>query len=219
MDTTKRNGFSYFELIIAIVVMGIISTAFPILLSTITRGIQSSWKEKAFFNEFTLLGLIVNNSAFDENSSTQVQYYIKCDGDSELIPGSRIGKEVQLKNFAVGRLPLATKTCSSLGVDPGESPGDSTTYDDVDDFNGYTENISGQGVVTMSVQVFYSNDADLYRGGEILNFQFGADYNKTTHTTNIKTIQITATNGDGSIILTYPVFNIGAAKFLGLNEI
>jgi hypothetical protein len=219
MDIKKRSGFSYFELIVAIVVMGIISTAFPVLLATITRGIQASWKEKAFFNEFTLLGLIVQNSAFDENTTDQVQYYIKCDGDDELLPGNRIGKESQLKNFAVGRLPLDTKSCSLLGVDPGENPSDSSTFDDVDDFNGYSEVIEGQGKVTMNVEVFYANDIDLYRGGEIFTFQFGSDYNKTTHSTNIKIIRITATNGDGSILLTYPVFNIGASKFLGLNEI
>jgi prepilin-type N-terminal cleavage/methylation domain-containing protein len=218
MGIRKRKGFNFIELVIAIVVLGIISTSFPVLLSTLTQGVRTSWKEKAFYSEFSLMALILQNYNFDNNNSNAIQYYITCDGDADLKPGERIGKERELRNFAVGRLPGFNYYCSPIGPDPGEDSVEK--FNDVDDFNGYSERVGVNNEIELNVSVFYSEDSTTYRTGEIVNFSFDPSYNRTTtHTTNIKTIQIRATNGDGYILMTVPTFNIGASKFLGLNEI
>jgi|GEM_PF-2412931 len=213
----KRKGFNFLELIVAIVVLGIIATSFPILLTTLTKGIQTSWKEKAFYSEYSLMALILQNYNFDNNNSNAIQYYITCDGDSELKPGNRIGKEQQLKNYGIGRIPGPNYSCSPIGPDQGE--GNSAKFNDIDDFNGYSEQVGINKEIELNVSVFYSDDTATYRTGEILNFSFDSSYNHQSSTSNIKTIRISATNGSGEMVMTVPTFNIGASKFLGLNEI
>jgi len=45
---------------------------------------------------------------------------------------------------------------STLGLDLGEIPGDVSTFDDVDDFNGFSETLTGSlAGFTRSVQVYY----------------------------------------------------------------
>jgi hypothetical protein len=219
-----RGGLSYLEIIVSIVVLGIVATSFPILLATIVQGVQTSWKEKAFYDEYTLLTLIINNYAWDQNNSEEFQYYIRTAGDNELQPGTygpRVGKEEQFRDFPVGRLPGEQFQATSIGRDDGEN--DPTQFNDVDDWNGYSVPISGaSGEINLSVEVFYAGDEADYQDPEILTFQFGPDYNNTGSpdiTSSIKVIRITADNGAGKIYMTYPVFNIGAAKFLGLNEL
>ena len=98
-------------------------------------------------------------------------------------------------------------TVSYIGVDSGEVFGDDTTYDDIDDYNNFIEPVTG-----IKVEIKYILDEANYSDDKI-NFTF--NYNSSTNLTNIKLITISKKN----VVINYPSMNIGASKYLSLEEI
>lgn len=63
---------------------------------------------------------------------------------------------------------------ADLGLDPGESEGDISTYDDVDDFNGYIITDSDYPGISGTVSVYYVEDGDWdtpYTGASYTNYK------------------------------------------------
>ncbi|AZV46521.1 type II secretion system protein [Nautilia sp. PV-1] len=215
------KGFTLFEVLVSIIILGIVMTTFPFIFQTMTGANKQVMKEEVFFQEFTVLSLI-NARYFDENNTVGDNFYKDLNatgGDSELLNNhsslyagktSRVAKAEFNNNI----LRSGTNyTTSAIGLDPGENASDLSTYDDVDDFNGYHENFLNY-VINVNVK-YISDNADY--SAQDMNFSF--NYSAPASNTNIKLITVWCKVGDTNITLRYPTSNIGASKFLSLEEI
>ena len=217
----KYRGFTLFEVLISIIILGIVMTSFPIIFQTMTSANKHILREEMFFQEFTILSLM-NQRYFDEKNTIGENFYKDLNatgGDTELLnnesstfAGSvcRIGKKYFNNNILRSG---SSDITSVIGLDTGENASDVSTYDDIDDFNGYTENFLGN---TIHVNVRYINDNTNYSASDI---NFSLNYASTANNTNIKLITIWTQLGDTNLTLRYPTCNIGASKFLSLEEI
>jgi len=211
------KAFTLLELIISIVVLGIVATAFPLILQTLTQTSQSVNKEEVVFNELSLMKMVLPYY-FDENSTKDDNYYKDLNitnGDSELLINyssqntgdAREGKaQFNNNDYRSG----SSDRASNIGVDAGEVEGNSSTYDDIDDFNNYSEVVHG---VNLTINIAYIDDSANYSDE---NISFTYNNTPVNHHTNIKLIKITS---DNNISIYYPTCNIGASKFLSLDEV
>ena len=218
----KSKAFTLIEILVSLIVIGIVAVTLPIMLQTSTNTIKTAAKEEVFYQEFSLLQLI-NTMYFDENNTKGDNFYKDLNatnGDSELYiikysqgEYNRIGKHQMNNNILRSGSNL---TVSPIGVDPGEVFGDDSTYNDIDDFNGFEENLTSFGKVTLKVKVKYITDDANYSSN---NIKFDFNYSSDTNFTNIKLIQISTTVDSQEINLSYPAMNIGESKYLSLEEI
>jgi len=221
----KSKSFTLIEILVSLIVIGIVATTLPLMLQNIVQTSKNVSKEELFYQEFSLLQLI-NTMYFDENNTIEENYYKDLNatlGDNELLieenatKGQYVGKYNRIGKFSINNNILRSgtnATVSKIGPDVGEN--DPSKYDDIDDFDGYEENVSfASGLITLHVKVEYIDDNANYANSDI-NFTF--DFSKK-NLTNIKLILISAKVGDSNITLYYPAMNIGASKFLSLEEI
>jgi len=226
MQNQRRSkSFTLIEILVSLIVIGIVATTLPIMLQNIVQTSKNVSKEELFYQEFSLLQLI-NTMYFDENNTVGENYYKDLNatlGDSELLieenatKGQYVGKYNRVGKFDINNNILRSgtnSTVSKIGPDLGEN--DPSKYDDIDDFDGYEENVtSANGLITLHVKVKYIGDNANYANNGI-NFTF--DFTEK-NLTNIKLITVYAKAGDNNITLYYPAMNIGASKFLSLEEI
>ncbi len=167
---------------------------------------------------------------FDENNTVGDNYYKDLNatgGDSELYieknasAGIYVGKYNRIGKFQLNNNILRSgtnATVSKICTDLGEN--DSSKYDDVDDFNGYEDNVTTPfGTISLQVSVKYIPDETNYSSNNITFNMQNAENNNTANFTNIKLITIHAYVNNIDINLSYPSMNIGASKFLSLEEI
>jgi prepilin-type N-terminal cleavage/methylation domain-containing protein len=224
MKNPRRfKAFSLIELLISIIVLGIIMSTIPVFLNTFTSSAKVTSRESVFFNQFSLLSLI-NTKYFDENNTVGENFYKDLNatgGDDELFvkkfPNgdlNREGKEdIDNNIFRSG----SKYTVSKIGPDSGETS--VSDYDDIDDFNGYTEhiNVGVEGGYDIKVKVSYIDDNTVYSDK---NLTITLNYSTPKNLTNIKLITVYTTFSDGSVEkLEYPTCNIGASKLYSLEEI
>jgi prepilin-type N-terminal cleavage/methylation domain-containing protein len=228
----KSKAFTLFEVLVSIIILGIVMSSFPFIFQTMTSANKQVMKEEVFFQEFTVLSL-VNERYFDENNTVGENFYKDLNatgGDSKLkivennISGKFSGKYCRIGKCEINNNILrsgSTYTTSSIGLDANESWSDTSTLDDVDDFNGYTETIDYITVnnvhPVIHVNVKYINDNADYSLNDI-NFTYNYS-SAPLRNTNIKLITVWCKVGDTNITLRYPTSNIGASKFLSLEEI
>ncbi len=216
------KSFTLIEILVSLIVIGIVATTFPIILQTTVSSSKNTAREEVFYQEFSLLNLI-NSYYFDENNTVGDNYYKELNatgGDSELLINkysnneyNRIGKH-QMDN---NDLRSGTNsTVSHIGVDAGEIEGNDSTYDDIDDYNDFNETLTSFGRLTLYVHVKYINDNADYSKND---FNFTFNYSGVNHTSNIKLITINVNQGSNEINLSYPAMNIGASKYLSLDEV
>jgi prepilin-type N-terminal cleavage/methylation domain-containing protein len=217
----KYKGFSLFEILISIIIIGIVITSFPFIFQTMTSANKQVLKEEIFLQEFTIFTLI-RSRYFDENNTIGENYYKNLNaigGDCDLCNAyissfvgshSRIGK-VSFNNNILRSGSI--DTTSTIGLDAGENVLDVSTYDDIDDFNGYSESFLNNDIY---VNVKYVNDSATYSDQ---NISFSINYSSTATNTNIKLITVWSKVADTNLTLRYPACNIGASKFLSLEEI
>ncbi|GAX88114.1 conserved hypothetical protein [Lebetimonas natsushimae] len=216
----NSKAFSLFEIVISIVVLGIIAATFPMILQNVTQTAKNVTKEEIILNETSLISMILQYY-FDEKNTEGDNFYKDLNasnGDSELLINyytpyskyARIGK----KEFNNNELRSGSgDDVSNIGLDAGEN--NINTYDDIDDFDGYSQVING---VNLTVSVYYIKDDTNY-SAEDINFSYNYDYNTTINHTNIKLIKISSKSKDGNVTLYYPTCNIGASKFLSLEDL
>ena len=217
----KSKAFSLIEIIVSLIVIGIVASTFPIMLQTSVNTSKSSAKEEVFYQEFSLLQLI-NSMYFDENNTVDDNYYKDLNatkGDDELKIKTysnelnRVGKHQMNNNDLRSG---SSYTLSHIGVDAGEIEGNDSTYDDIDDFNNFSESVLSYGNIELHVKVSYIKDETNYSANNI-NFKF--DYSNIGHNSNIKLITIYTVLDDKNITISYPTMNIGESKYLSLEEI
>jgi type II secretory pathway pseudopilin PulG len=218
----KYRAFSLFEIVVSIVVLGIIATAFPLILQSVTQTSKTVTKEETVLNEMSLMSIILQYY-FDDNNTIGENFYKDLNasgGDSELLINyystyskySRIGKsEFNNNELRSG----SSDDVSDIGVDKGENKNDISTFDDIDDFDGYSQLRNG---INLTVSVYYIEDNTSYSDKEI-NFAYKYERNNSITHTNIKLIKITGKSNDGNITLFYPTCNIGNSKFLSLEDL
>jgi len=220
----KSKAFTLIEVLISIIIVGIVMSTIPLLMTAFTTSVKSNVKEEIFFAQFSLLNLI-SAKYFDENNTIGDNYYKDLNatgGDSDLLIYKYSDNELNRKGKHQYSPVISTlsgviyrsgssDSVSKLGPDIGED--NETAYDDIDDYNGYIENHAGiqGGGYTLNVSVKYISDATNY---DDVNITFTYSDNTQSYT-NIKLITITTTLKDGSVIsLSYPSCNIGRAAML-----
>lgn len=128
----RGNGFSLVEVILCVVILSITVPASMLVLSGMTR--QSLYAEEVTLAVDLGSGLLeeIRARAFDELLTA---------------PGA-------------AAYTVPPSGWSPIGLD-GEIPGNKTSFDDVDDFNGYAAAIPGHPGFTWSVSVAYVDPSDL----------------------------------------------------------
>jgi len=220
MKSQKKYSFTLLEVIVSLIVIGIVATSFPFILQSTLTSSKTSLKEETFLQEFSLLSLIAQ-LYFDENNTVDDNYYKDLNatkGDSELLiikysddEYNRIGKhQIDNNDFRSG----SNLSVSHIGTDSGEDSEDK--YDDIDDYNGFEENLTSLGRVTLKVEVKYIKDEADYAKND---FNFSFDYKSAPLNSNIKLIKVYGKVDGKDIAIYYPTSNIGASKYLSLSEI
>ena len=214
MKNLKKSSFSLIELVVAIVVIGIVVTAIPMLLSNVSNNQETNLQEKSFFNAFALVTLI-QTQEWDENNTKGDNYYkvlTSDNGDGNL---TCIRKGVkQLDNDSGAICATDNNKTSVIGVDADENKSDESTFDDIDDFDGYSTIVSD---INITVKVNYVDDKTDYSSKNIF---FNELANKTQDS-NIKRMELNITNKDTKeviAILRYFASNIGMVKIESRNE-
>ncbi len=222
----NSEAFTLIEVLVSLIVIGIVATTFPLMLQTGVKSAKNSATEEVFFQEFSLIQLI-NTMYFDENNTVGDNYYKDLNatgGDNELYIeknetlGAYVGNYNRRGKFELNNNILRSgtnATVSQIGPDIGEN--NPSQYDDVDDFSGYEENVTTSfGIIPLRVSVKYISDEANYSDE---NISFDMNYTSNANFTNIKLITVSAHVNDIDINLSYPAMNIGASKFLSLEEI
>jgi len=213
MKNLKKSSFSLIELVVAIVVIGIVVTAIPMLLSNVSNNQETNLQEKSFFNAFALVTLI-QTQEWDENNTKGDNYYKVLsseNGDDELnCPRSGV---IQLNNDSGAVCASDDNKTSAIGVDADENKSDVSTFDDIDDFDGYSTIVSD---INITVKVNYVNDNTDYSSKNIF-------FNELSNSqdSNIKRMELNITNKDTKeviAILKYFTSNIGMVKIESRNE-
>jgi len=220
----KSKAFTLFEILVSLIILGLVMSTFPKIFQAMLMSQKQVVKEEVFFHEFSLLTLILTRY-YDEGNTVGDNFYKDLNatgGDSELLNDSssmyagsicRIGKSYLNNN--IYRSGTSQTTSSYLGTDGlTENQSDTSTLDDVDDFNNYTEDYDGYKI---KVKVKYIDDSATYSDQDIKDFEYRFDSTKTN--TNLKLITVYVEGLDINITLKYPTANIGASKFLSLEEI
>ncbi len=214
-----KKGFTFIELIIAIVVIGIALMSVPLLLSQSSRSDEFSINQEAILAATTKMGDILTYPWNDTNSSGVLHVFDVTKGDSELNrtatdKNRRIGhfKEKYRRKF----YDQITEANSTLGHDKDND------FNDIDDFNGQSTLVTGGGSgdylmdLNLSVSVFYIRNDDVNYSQHPLNL---GELNISSHTptTNIKMVEVNVSdNHTGDRITTLKAFscNIGSYQLL-----
>jgi len=213
-----KKGFTFIELVVAIVVIGIALMSVPLMLSQASKSNEFSINQEAILAGATKIGDILTYPWNETNSSTIQYIFDVTKGDSDLNRSKndnnrRIGnfKAKYRRKFYNQR----TEANATLGHDKGNE------YDDIDDFNGVSEIINGSGTgdylmdLNLSTKVFYISDDANYSSSPTLNFDL--NISSATPTTNLKMIEVKVYNNTNhELITTLRAFsaNIGSYELL-----
>jgi MSHA pilin protein MshD len=103
---------------------------------------------------------------------------------SSFSEGNGIGEEL-MEEIKARRFDESTsRPWSTIGVDGGETPSNKSTFDDIDDFNGWTDIVSNY---SRTVTVFYVNSSDLNNDAGVV--------------TEMKKVAITVSRGNSTVNL------------------
>ena len=216
----NKKAMAMIELIFAIVVMGIAMLSIPMIMTQSSRGGDSAMMQESVAATSSEIQMIMSR-AWDEGNTVASL-------GSPILATQSVNFATRAGLNAASRTTLSTNglrlSASPIGID---QPNDS---DDIDDFNGFTNNFTiyngvqqqshlGEYIdtqINMRATVAYVNDAIA------LNTNVNFDYDPTSvagGTTNIKRISVnlkTANNQDAALAnknITLNAFscNIGTA--------
>jgi len=215
MKNLKKSSFSLIELVIAIIIVGIAVTSIPMLLNSSSKGIENNLESSIFYNAYSTLA-IIENLYFDENNTKGDNYYkvLTADGGDSELKCIRKGTK-ELDNESGADCASDDNKTSHIGIDTGENANDSTTFDDVDDFDGYS--ITNLANYNIDVSVAYIQDNADYSAKNI----FYNDSLTPSNNTNIKEIELNITDKHGNLIsiIRGKSFNIGAVKIYSRSDL
>jgi prepilin-type N-terminal cleavage/methylation domain-containing protein len=215
MKNLKKSSFTLIELVIAMIIIGIVITSIPMILATVSQNFSTSLKSNSFYNAYSTLALI-ESMDWDENNTKGDNYYkvLTAENGDNYLKCERNGTK-ELDNESGADCASENNKTSTIGVDD-EDPDDSSTFDDVDDFNGYS--IENLQYYNIKVGVRYVQDNANYSAKNI----FYDDNLTTSNNTNIKEIEINVSNkktGKLVSVIRGKSDNIGAVKIYSRNDL
>ena len=220
-----RKGFTFVELVVAIVVMGIALMSVPLMLSQVSKSDEFSINQEAILAGATKIGNILTYPWDDKLvSEVNVKHILDTtQGDSELNRYPDNNSTRRIGNFKANyRRKFDTNLTYASTVLGRAGDTNPTAYNDIDDFDANSEIINGGGKgdylmdLNLTTKVFYISDKTNYFSSSTLNF---GDLNTsgTTPTTNLKMIEVKVINHVNSqTITTLRAFsaNIGSYELL-----
>jgi hypothetical protein len=235
---TFRRAIALIELLLAIVIMAIVLIAVPLIIEEANRSDATTVQQEAVLIAASQLNAI-SALQWDENEYAREKRYGGFARILDVFSTSRYERYPvgDVDTFRIGSVTLnaykgrwrrkfyaeETNASSTLGPDSGtligiangtsESSTDSSTFDDIDDYNNFTYTLTRTDShhyksdykfdYTVSTKVAYRND-DL------------SDGVPATTPTNVKfvTVTVTDTINDTNITLFSFMCNIGETKYL-----
>jgi len=146
-----RKGMTLIELIFSMVIISIVFSIVPKIIFASNKSMELSMKEDALFNAYTLMGSITK-LAWDENTLTDGKILATAElagTSSDCASNDRkVGNLYGSRNCVD-----STDSASSIGLETDD-------YNDIDDYDGYDENVSvnGKNRYSLSVAVNYVDD-------------------------------------------------------------
>ncbi len=242
--TTHRKAIAMIELIFAITIMGIALLSAPMLIDRSTKSSFVALQQESIAAAATQINMIMTAEwdHADTNSTngtpvlqTGSSAITNCTTDKPVGVTGTYGR--YCRDLATNSLFLSATPPGGFGTDPG----DTTVYNDVDDYDGQTYTVSVynsenyatfQGDyldrnITVTSNIYYGDDLPRKTdgtpssGGYDTNITFANPFRNivTANSTNIKLIQVRLSSSnaaseinDKSIILTAFMCNIGAPK-------
>ncbi len=216
-----RRGFSFIELVVTIVVIGIVFMSVPLILQETRKSTEVSVMQEAVMGGITELSNAMSYK-WDENETNEslngsyAKVLQTTQGDSELNCTLINASYWRIGHFrGSGRRkcydPLLYAS-STLGLDPD----DGGIPDDIDDFNGNANLFEGtektnkaagyKQAYTINLNTVYVSDAYNYSNTNVTGT---LNTNAVTPSTNLKMITATITAGDKTVILRAFMANIG----------
>ncbi|WP_201353898.1 type II secretion system protein [Hydrogenimonas urashimensis] len=228
----SRRGFSFIELLVSIVVIGIVFMSVPLILMETERSSAFSTQQEGIMAGVTSLVNILGYrwDETDTNQTLNGGFAKVCDvtqgaadlnrtsGTSNRRKGHFKG-EYRRKFFDYTYLNDPTvSTFATLPASLGADSDDGGLADDIDDFSNSSTTLTGGGIrdykfdYTIGTKVYYVTD----NFGYDVNTTLNADISNTNinQMTNIKMIETTVTSDEGVIKLYAFSSNIGEYKIL-----
>lgn len=219
-----KKGSSMLELVVAIVVMGIAMMTLPLILTQVKSNNEFSMQQEAILATRTKLGDILTY-AWDEQNTLGSGAAVVLDtndtgSDTELNKNStsrRVGHVIADKRRKFLDTTNLATAHNALGSETGEATAD---YDDIDDFNTEVQQLSSSATSTfdykftdinLTTRVVYIDDNASYSQSTIA---LTLDTANVGRRSNIKMIEVNATNAQINFVLRSYSSNIGESELL-----
>ena len=155
-----RRALTLIELILSIIIISLVFLVIPKVISTLNRGFSLSMKEEALYTASAMAGYI-STLAWD-------QHTIDRDGKILTANGIECNSTTGPHNegyYRVGGF-IGSRNCigwqDSSDWRPTDSVDISNGYDDIDDYNGYYEQLDGKRV-SYDINITVTRDKDIKR--------------------------------------------------------
>ena len=224
MISKTRGGFTFIELVVAIVVIAIALMSVPLLLSQASKSDEFSINQEAILAGATKIGNILTYPWDDKlvGSLTVKHILDVTNGDSELDRYPNNASTRRIGNFKADfRRKFDTNQTFASAVLGLTGDTNTTAYNDIDDFNGITESITGGGVgdylkdFNLTTTVKYIDDNATYSSSPTLTMSI--DTTAATASTNLKMVEVKVVDTtNNEHITTFRAFsaNIGSYELL-----
>jgi len=202
-----RKALTIIELIFTVVILALVFTVIPRIIYVSNKSIETSATEEAIFNMMAKMSDIVFKEWDENNTQTDEilvvnqtpQSVIDCDKDTHY----RIG------GFRGSRNCESDINISSIGADDNEPP-----YDDIDDYNGISENTSTSGkrkkYFTLDISSFYVDEWNISNYNiDSFNYQFSKNSKDKSNIKRVEIVVFQKVNGKDK--------NISTVKYYGAN--
>ncbi|WP_457594156.1 type II secretion system protein [Hydrogenimonas sp.] len=232
-----RQGFSFIELLVSIVVIGIVFMSIPLILTETEKSNTFSIRQEAIMAGTTgivnILGYRWDEA--DTNQTLNGGFAKVCDVTNGAVDlnrsdiNRRIGHfkgEYRRKFFDYTYLatpdPQGIRPGITFATPPanlGSEVADGGQPDDIDDFNGANSSVTGGATqdykldYTISSSVYYISDAFNYTGSPT-PLAWAIPNSDAGQMTNIKMVEINVTAAGESVVLHAFSSNIGEYKIL-----
>lgn len=196
-----RGGFTFIELVIAIVIMAIALMSVPLMLSQVNKSNSFVINQEAILAGATRIGDILTYPWDDKNvnSKSAAKILDVTNGDSELNRYPDNSSNRRVGNFKANyrrKFDTNITYASPIGRTGDKN---SSAFDDMDDFNGTIQRISsllpsGDYIkdINITTIVKYIKDTAIYSSSPVLNFDLNTS--SASPTTNIKLVEVTVTD-------------------------
>jgi len=217
-----RKAVSLIELVFAIVIMGIAAMSFPLILTQTSSNNEMALQQEAILNAKAYAGTILSypwdgNSVSATDGRVMVLDTTGTLADNEFdvgVDNTRVGHIV-----GIGRRAVLIDDNTGLPVQPASSGG-------IDDFDGDARALPLAATVatdldyilnfSLAAAVNYVSDNANYGGAAINNFNFQTG--DAGGTTNIKMIQVSATNAAGNTITSLRAYSSNIGDYVLLEK-